>query len=170
LNITGPPPKFYGTRDILLARRQGTQASGDAPHSIRRLGTEGVCIRIITYRIFIPWFHEVAVGQTVRWLDNHGVPYWDLCLMRDKGPVDADVYVDDGPENIERLRSARKMVIVFDNSTNRHLPDEPGGRAHSWQEAEGMIRERYYSFLDEHQCAHPSEPGRRPPWDKSTAV
>lgn len=53
-----------------------------APQSIRRLGTEGVRIRIITHRLFIRFFHEHAAAQTVRWLDDHAIPYWDLCFMR----------------------------------------------------------------------------------------
>lgn len=141
-----------------------------APQSIRRLGTEGIRIRIISYRLFIRWFHEIAVGQTVRWLDKHGIPYWDLCFMRDKESVDAHVYLEDAPDNIERLRAANKCVIVFDNSTNRNVPDEPGGRAHSWSDAEQMIRERYYAYLDAQGCAHPEEPGRRPPWDRTAGM
>ena len=62
-----------------------------APQALRRLGTEGIHIRIITHRLFIRHFHETAVAQTVRWLDNHGIPYWDLCFMRRKGDVGADL-------------------------------------------------------------------------------
>src|SRR4051812_45225760 len=64
-----------------------------AAQALRRLGTEGVRIRIITHRLFIRYFHEVAVAQTVSWLDAHGIPYWDLCFMRDKQLVNADIYV-----------------------------------------------------------------------------
>jgi 5'(3')-deoxyribonucleotidase len=138
-----------------------------APQSIRRLGTEGVRIRIITHRLFIRWFHEIAVAQTVRWLDHHGIPYWDLCLMRDKESVDADVYVEDSPRNIQSLREAGREAIVFGNSTNLHLDDAPGGRAETWDQAEEMIRERYYAFLDDQGCARPPAPGRRPSWDTS---
>jgi 5'(3')-deoxyribonucleotidase len=138
-----------------------------APQAIRRLGTEGVRVRIITHRLFIRWFHEIAVAQTVRWLDSHAVPYWDLCLMRDKEAVDADVYIDDTPANVMQLRESGKDVIVFTNSTNTSLENEPGGRADTWADAEAMVRERYYTWLDEHGCAPPPEPGRRPPWDRA---
>lgn len=136
-----------------------------APQSIRRLGTEGVRIRIITHRLFIRWFHEVAVSQTVRWLDHHAIPYWDLCLMRDKESVDADVYVEDSPRNIERLRRSEKDVIIFSNSTNVDVEDAPGGRAQTWEEAEAMVRQRYYDFLDAHDCERPPAPGTPPIWD-----
>lgn len=134
-----------------------------APQSIRRLGTEGVRIRIVTHRLFIRFFHEHAVAQTVRWLDHHAIPYWDLCFMRDKEAVDADVYVEDAPENIERLRRDGRDVIVFSNSTNTHLPDEPGGRAATWQQAEEMVRVRYYDWLDAAGRPRPPAPGHEPP-------
>ncbi len=128
-----------------------------APQSIRRLGSEGVRIRVITHRLFIRHFHQTAVAQTVSWLDAHAVPYWDLCLMRDKERVDANVYVEDSPQNVLQLRAAGKDVIIFDNSTNVELEDEPGGRARSWAEAEGMIRARYYAWLRD--AGRPLPPG-----------
>ena len=106
----------------------------------------------------------------MKWLDKQGIPYWDLCFMRDKHSVDVDIYLEDAPDNIEFLRAADKSGIVFDNSTNRSVPDDPGGRAQNWSEAEQMIREHYYAFLDTEGCAHPAEPGRRPPWDKTISV
>jgi 5'(3')-deoxyribonucleotidase len=114
-----------------------------APQSIRRLGTEGIRIRIITHRPFIRWFHEAAVAQTVRWLDNHAIPYWDLCFMRDKEAVDADLYVEDSPDNVERLCSDGRQVIVFANSINKHLNDGEGivKRAESWSEVEDARRQ-----------------------------
>lgn len=137
-----------------------------APQAIRRLGTEGVRIRVITHRLFIRYFHETAVAQTVRWLDNHGIPYWDLCFMRDKRDVGADLYVEDSPENVRLLRALGNNVIVLDNATNRDIPDEPGGRARSWAQAEEMIRSRYYRWLDDHQLEPPPAPGIEPDWAK----
>lgn len=134
-----------------------------APQAIRRLGSEGVRIRVITHRLFIRHFHQTAVAQTVQWLDAHAVPYWDLCLMRDKELVDANVYIEDSPHNIEHLRAAGKDVITFDNSTNMDVADEPGGRARSWHDAEEMIRRRYYAWLDERGRPRPPAPGVAPP-------
>ncbi|MGB2758061.1 MAG: 5'-nucleotidase [Acidimicrobiia bacterium] len=113
-----------------------------APQVLRRLSNDGVRIRIITHRLFIPYFHETAVAQTVRWLDHHGIPYWDLCFMREKGAVGADLYVEDSPENIEKLRGAGADVLIFSNPTNAHLEAGPSGRADSWAQAEELIRQR----------------------------
>lgn len=91
-----------------------------AIQSLRRLSTEGVRIRIITHRLFIAYFHQVAVAQTVAWLDHHAIPYSDLCFMEDKGLVNADVYIEDTPRNLDKLEQAypERTVITFTNSTN----------------------------------------------------
>lgn len=138
-----------------------------APQSIRRLGTEGIRIRIITHRLFIRWFHEIAVAQTVRWLDNHGVPYWDLCFMRDKEAVDADLYVEDTPKNIARLVEQDRKVIVFGNSANAAgLPDSGYvlARVTDWSAAEELIREKYYSWLKQEDADLPPGVGLRTLW------
>lgn len=107
-----------------------------APAALRRLATREVRIRIITHRLYIPWFHREAVQQTVEWLEQHGIPYWDLCFMRDKAAVGANLYLEDNPANIEALRGDGHSTIVVVNSTNRHLP-EP--RAQNWQEIERLV-------------------------------
>ena len=104
--------------------------------ALRRLSRRGVRIRIITHRLYIPWFRRKAVVQTVDWLEKHGIPYWDLCFMAAKSSVDADVYVEDAPENIEMLRAAGRKVIVMRNSTNRHLA---GPAAENWIEVERWV-------------------------------
>ena len=76
-----------------------------APQALRRLSKAGVRIRIITHRLFIKYFHQIAVSQTIQWLDRHDIPYWDLCFMQEKTAVGADLYIEDSPSNIERLRA-----------------------------------------------------------------
>jgi 5'(3')-deoxyribonucleotidase len=102
-----------------------------APIALRRLSGEGVRIRIITHRLFIKYFHEIAVRQTIEWLDSHDIPYWDLCFMHDKAAVGADLYIEDSPDNIQKLRADGHPTIVFSNSTNLELP---GPRADSWDD------------------------------------
>jgi 5'(3')-deoxyribonucleotidase len=107
-----------------------------APQALRRLSVEGVRIRIITHRLFIKYFHQAAVSQTIQWLDQHDIPYWDLCFMQQKTAVGADLYIEDSPENIERLRAEGAKTIVFSNSTNEHLS---GPRASSWSEVLQLV-------------------------------
>lgn len=107
-----------------------------APQALRELSAHDVRIRIITHRLFIKYFHQVAVRQTIEWLDNHDIPYWDLCFMREKAAVGADLYVEDSPENVARLRAQGLKTIVFSNSTNEHLA---GPRVHGWEEVVDLV-------------------------------
>ncbi len=107
-----------------------------APMALRRLSKAGVRIRIITHRLIIKNFHQTAVRQTIEWLDSHDIPYWDLCFMGDKGAVGADLYIEDAPGNVEKLRRDGHATIVFTNSTNRHLP---GPRADTWDEVHVLV-------------------------------
>jgi len=107
-----------------------------APQALRRLSVAGVRIRIITHRLFIKYFHQVAVSQTIQWLDQHDIPYWDLCFMKEKAAVGADLYVEDSPENLERLRAEGAKTIVFTNSTNEHLS---GPRANTWNDVVELV-------------------------------
>lgn len=107
-----------------------------APQALRRISKAGVRIRIITHRLFIKYFHQIAVSQTIQWLDRHDIPYWDLCFMQQKTAVGADLYIEDSPANVERLRAEGAKTIVFSNSTNEHLP---GPRANDWDEVVEMV-------------------------------
>jgi len=107
-----------------------------APAALRRLSARNIRIRIITHRLYIPWFHQEAVQQTIEWLEHHAIPYWDLCFMRDKAAVGADLYVEDSPDNIETLRAEGHETIIVVNSTNRHLPPP---RASSWEDVEQLV-------------------------------
>lgn len=91
----------------------------------------------MTHRLFIEHLHQPAVTQTVNWLDRHAIPYRDLCFMRTKGDVGADVYVDDTPANIEALQAAGRDVIVFTNSTNVRI--HAGHRVKTWPELVEMV-------------------------------
>jgi len=106
---------------------------------LRQLSDEGYRIRIITHRLFIRYLHESAVTQTIHWLDHHGIPYWDLCFMKEKDQVGADIYIEDSPANIQRLRKHGHYTICFANSTNKHIGDP---RAGTWDDVYRLILER----------------------------
>lgn len=111
-----------------------------AATTLRRLSDEGYRIRIITHRLFINFFHEASVRQTIRWLDKHGIPYRDLCFMGEKDQVGADLYIDDSPANIAALRAAGHTAICFANSANKHVA---APRARKWDEVYALIRQRW---------------------------
>ena len=110
-----------------------------APTALRRLSAADVRIRVITHRFFIKYFHKVAAQQTIEWLDHHDIPYWDLCFMKDKYAVGADVYVEDSPKNIEKLRAEGLTTVVFTNSTNE---DMAGPRADTWEQVVEFVLQR----------------------------
>ncbi len=101
-----------------------------------RLSDAGVWIRIITHRLYVNWGHREAVADTVAWLDEHAVPFRDLCFLGAKPEVQADVYVDDAPHNIEALRAAGNQVIAFAQPYNEHVD---GLRATDWGEVESIV-------------------------------
>jgi 5'(3')-deoxyribonucleotidase len=107
-----------------------------APAALRRLSKAHIRIRIITHRLCIEYSHQQTVRQTVEWLDYHDVPYWDLCFMKDKASVGADLYVEDSPSNVATLRDDGHAAIIFTNSTNLGLGPP---RANTWAEVEGLV-------------------------------
>jgi hypothetical protein len=119
----------------------------DAAQTLRMLSKEGVRIRIITHRLFIKFFHHVAIQQTVSWLDHHGIPYWDLCFMSDKAAVGSDLYIEDSPDNVRKLRADGHPTLVYSNSTNRHLD---GPRAENWRQVGEMVTTQFYAWKAAH--------------------
>jgi 5'(3')-deoxyribonucleotidase len=107
-----------------------------APAALRRLSKAHIRIRIITHRLCIEYSHQQTVRQTVEWLDYHDVPYWDLCFMKDKAAVGADLYVEDSPSNVATLREDGHAAIIFTNSTNLELGPP---RANTWAEVEKLV-------------------------------
>jgi 5'(3')-deoxyribonucleotidase len=112
----------------------------DAPEALRRLSNENVRIRIITHRLWIKGAHQEAASQTVEWLDKNDIPYWDLCFVRDKPVVGADLYIEDTSKNIIALREAGRPTIIFTNLGNVTLP---GRRVSDWIEVERIVRDEH---------------------------
>ncbi|MDH7598409.1 MAG: hypothetical protein QHH07_02070 [Sedimentisphaerales bacterium] len=65
-----------------------------------RLSDKGARIRIITNRLYVGYCHRNTINQTVKWLDANGIPYWELCFLKQKTYVSADLYVEDSKEQI----------------------------------------------------------------------
>jgi 5'(3')-deoxyribonucleotidase len=110
-----------------------------AADALWRLSDAGIWIRIITHRLYVHWGHEKAVADTAAWLDIHKIPYRDLCFLGAKPQVEADVYLDDAPHNIEQLRAAGNTVIAFEQPYNRAIVG--GLTAGGWAEVESIVTE-----------------------------
>lgn len=103
---------------------------------LRRMSDEGARIRIITHRLYVYYIHKLSVSQTIAWLDHNGIPYLDLCFMKEKEQVGADIYIDDNPGSVEKLRAQKLYTICFANSTNRHV-GEP--RVSTWRDVYALV-------------------------------
>ena len=132
--------KFAVTQRDLFKK---LQPIAGCPQVLRRLSKEDVRIRVITHRLFIKYFHKQAISQTIDWLDYHDIPYWDLCFMQHKTHVGANLYIEDSEKHVKEYRRAGNEVIIFTNSTNRHLD---GLRAHSWADVEAIVMDRYEAW------------------------
>ena len=133
--------QYFSLHRFAVTQRELFKTSPMIPgtrRTLRILSDEGARIRIVTHRLFISFFHRVAVEQTIDWLDANGIPYWDLCFMKEKEQVGADIYVDDSPSNVDRLRAKHLYAICFANSTNQKTAPP---RAKSWDEVYQLIRE-----------------------------
>jgi len=119
-----------------------------APSALRSLGYhEEIRIRIITHRLYIKYTHEITIRQTAEWLEKYGIPYWDICFMKAKGEVGADVYIEDSPNNIKALQDAKKDVLIFTNSTNKQVS---GDRANTWDDVEAYILKKLEEWKQTH--------------------
>ena len=135
------PDQYESLHRFAVTQRQLFETSPMIPGArlyLRKLSDEGARIRIVTHRLFIHYFHKLAVGQTIDWLDQNGIPCWDLCFMKAKEQVGADIYVEDNPGNISRLRSEGFHTICFGNSSNR---DVAPPRAESWSDVYRLVHE-----------------------------
>lgn len=108
-----------------------------AAFQLRRLSRLGVHIRIITHRLYVGGLHEATVTQTAQWLEKHDVPYLDLCFVKDKTSINADLYIDDSPSNIKAFAAANKPCIVFENATNRDI--NASLRARNWEQVYDLV-------------------------------
>ncbi len=129
-----------------------------AAEALWRLSDAGVWIRLITHRLYANWGHAIAVADTVAWLDEHSIPYRDLCFLGDKPQVEADAYVDDAPHNVEALRATGADVLVFSQSYNLHVA---GPRAAGWSDVEEWVLARMAAGGRSVQASMPLDGGAR---------
>lgn len=141
---------FQDETHYLEVHRQAVQEHGlfrrltpipGASEALWRMSDAGVRIRIVTHRLVVNFAHAAAVSDTVNWLDDKRIPYRDICFVRDKAEVGADLYVDDSPGNIAALRAAGgdDIAMVYNQLYNMHVP---GLRAMSWDDVLSEVANR----------------------------
>lgn len=107
-----------------------------ASRTLRGFSNEGCRIRIVTSRLCADRHHAETVIQSVNWLDNHKIPYDDICFVKKKTDVAADIYIDDSPEQIAQLRESGRYVLCFASFANR---DVAGPRCRDWNEVRRWV-------------------------------
>ena len=104
-----------------------------------------VHIRIVTHRLIGHGNHDVAVSDTVRWLQfpsldgKPRIPFRDIAFLGSKEALDSDLHIDDAPHVIKAMKGAGHNVIIFDAPYNR---DIDGQRARNWSEIVEIVKER----------------------------
>lgn len=127
-------------------------AMPDVSDVLWRLSDAGVWVRIVTHRLVVKNTHDVAVADTVTWLQQPRedgrplIPYRDICFIGAKSDVGGDCYIDDAPHNVAALREAGYPCLVMDASYNRHVP---GPRVSTWHEIEDRVM-RAMEWRSEH--------------------
>jgi 5'-nucleotidase len=111
-----------------------------ASYTLWKLNEEGYHLRIITSRFVKHGQNGQVVSDTAFWLDQNDIPYRDIMFVKDKADVYADIYIDDSPENILKLRETGRNAIVFNASYNQML-ESP--RANDWDEVYQIISSLY---------------------------
>lgn len=112
-----------------------------ASDALWALSDAGIRIRVVTHRLVVNFLHATAVADTVAWLDQHNIPYRDICFVRDKADVGCHLLIDDSPINIASLQSKRgpDSVAIFHQEYNSHLE---GIRVHNWGDVLNLVRQR----------------------------
>lgn len=105
-----------------------------------RFNEQGHHLRIITSRFVSHGQNAKVIADTAKWLDVNDIPYRDIMFVKRKSDIYADVYIDDSPENIQRLKKnhPKSLVIIFNASYNTKLK---GPRANNWAEVEKLVEE-----------------------------
>lgn len=107
-----------------------------ASEALWALSDSGVHIHIITSRFVVHGQHSRVIADTAQNLEDLNIPFRGITFEADKKQVNADLYIDDAPYNVEALRAAGKNVLVFDAPYNRHVD---GPRANNWTEARDYV-------------------------------
>lgn len=112
-----------------------------ASKALWALSDAGIRIRVVTHRLVVNFLHATAVADTVSWLDEHKIPYRDICFVRDKADVGCNLLIDDSPINIASLQSKRgpDSVAIFHQPYNAHLD---GIRVHTWNDVLALVSAR----------------------------
>ncbi len=92
-----------------------------AGSAIRRIKKAGHTIHIITDR---PFGKKITSQETtLKWLDDHEIPYDSITFSADKTIVPTDYFVEDKLENYDALDAAGTKVYLINRPWNKRDDD-----------------------------------------------
>lgn len=92
----------------------------------------GAAIKVITSR------PDDALDDTIYWLEEVArIPYHEVNICHDKTQVMADIYVDDMPDHIYKIRETGRSAVTFHQVYNT---DVPGPRLKFWKDAPELLK------------------------------
>lgn len=124
--------KSYHTQAVDAGIYRTMSVMPGASEALWKLSNEGHHIYVVTSRFVAHGQNAKVISDTAVWLDVNNIPYRDIMFLAKKTDIQADVYIDDAPHNIEAFRKLGRNVVIFDAPYNRNIP---GLRANDWTEA-----------------------------------
>jgi 5'(3')-deoxyribonucleotidase len=121
-----------------------------AAEGIQKIQAAGIRVIVATARGNFGEAPEIARTHTQSWLQSNGILVDDLFFASPKYGVDADLFVDDNPYEIDELRRHGKPAIVFDHNYNRELA---GPRAYGWDDLVPMVLAYFEPVRSEQRSA-----------------
>ncbi|VEI13635.1 Uncharacterized protein conserved in bacteria [Trueperella bialowiezensis] len=89
-----------------------------AAEAVKELSDIGYHIRIVTHRLTFGGSHAQIISDTAHWLDDRKIPFGSICFSSVKDDINADLYIEDSPSNIELLRKKGITTFVFSHEYN----------------------------------------------------
>lgn len=100
---------------------------------LTRLREQGHSIHIVTHRMV----GDLAVQNTMEWLQREGLPYDTLTFAKDKTVIKTDIFIEDSVANWENLWMAGTEAYLI---TRPHNEDyDTSFRVASWEEFEQVV-------------------------------
>ena len=117
--------------------------------ALQNLHNQGWHIRIITHRGSTnkrAWLKKLQKDkywlreQTYTWLEENEIYYDDIFFSENKSSVEADVYIDDDPQNIELYYKHGRESIFFKHIyTSDYTPPHDVWQAETWNEVVAIL-------------------------------
>ncbi len=119
------------------------------------LNAEGHTLHIVTARRR----DRRGIGQTIDWLERHGVPFKSLAFDSDKHYHPMDLWVEDHTENALAISRAGGRPIILDQGWNQECPAYIP-RAYGWEEVVAYVEAATLGATRLWEAAHAKAYGR----------